>query len=168
MPKLAHTPPAYRLHKASGQAIVTLDRKDVYLGPHGTPASRAEYDRVVAEWLANGRRLVAPAAGPPGLTVEELILQYWKYAELHYGRDGRPSRELDNIRDAMRPVRKLYAHTPAANFGPLSLKTIRRTMIDADLSRKTINYRIGKVRRCGTSGCGCITRFWRCRAVAGG
>ena len=51
------TPPAYRKHKRSGQAVVTLSGKDVYLGPHGTKASRIEYDRVIGEWLANGRQL---------------------------------------------------------------------------------------------------------------
>lgn len=42
MPRLIHQNPAYRKHKASGQAIVTLDGNDFYLGPHGTKASRAE------------------------------------------------------------------------------------------------------------------------------
>ncbi len=49
--------PAYRRHKQSGQAIVTLSGKDVYLGPHGTKASRIEHGRVIGEWLANGRQL---------------------------------------------------------------------------------------------------------------
>jgi hypothetical protein len=39
--------PSYRLHKQSGQAVVTLTdgiggRHDVLLGPHGTPESRSE------------------------------------------------------------------------------------------------------------------------------
>ena len=49
--------PSYRLHKPSGQAVVTLNGKDFYLGKHGTPESRAEYDRFLAEWLAAGRQL---------------------------------------------------------------------------------------------------------------
>jgi len=55
-------PPQYRPHKPSGQAVVTLDGRDVYLGKHGSPAGLAEYDRRVAEWLVNGRRLPASAA----------------------------------------------------------------------------------------------------------
>ena len=46
--------PSYRLHKPSGQAVVTLDGRDFYLGAYGTPASKAEYD-----WPAP-RRLVQP------------------------------------------------------------------------------------------------------------
>ena len=49
--------PKYRKHKRSGQAIVTLSGKDFYLGPHGTNASKLEYDRLIGEWLANGRQL---------------------------------------------------------------------------------------------------------------
>ncbi len=39
MPRLTNSLPKYRKHKASGQAIVTLDGRDFYLGPHGTKAS---------------------------------------------------------------------------------------------------------------------------------
>jgi hypothetical protein len=46
MPRLTHSVPKYRRHRASGQAVVTLADKDHYLGPHGTKASRLEYDRV--------------------------------------------------------------------------------------------------------------------------
>jgi hypothetical protein len=57
MPKLNHRLPSYRKHKPSGQAVVTLDGKDHYLGPHGSKASLQEYDRLVGEWQANGRCL---------------------------------------------------------------------------------------------------------------
>lgn len=53
--------PKYRKHRASGQAVVTLNGKDFYLGPHGTRASKAEYDRLLGEWLAAGRQLPAEA-----------------------------------------------------------------------------------------------------------
>ena len=148
MPRLVHKFPAYRLHKPSGQAVVGLGGKSVYLGPYGSDLSKGEFDRVLAEFLTNGRRPPGPpAAGPPRLTVSELILRYWLYAQRHYQRDGRPTRELDNIRDALRPVRELYGHTAAAHFGPLALKTVRRAMIDAGLARTTINFRVSKVRR---------------------
>ena len=65
MPAHAIKAPSYRLHKPSGQAVVTIDGRDLYLGRHDTPASRAEYDRLIAEWLAGGRRL---HRRPPGAT----------------------------------------------------------------------------------------------------
>jgi hypothetical protein len=36
MPKLKTKTPSYRLHKGSGQAVVTLSGKDIYLGVHGS------------------------------------------------------------------------------------------------------------------------------------
>ena len=58
MPRLTgNRLPKYGKHKASGQAVIQLDGQDIYLGPHGSKAGRIEYDRVVAEWLANGRCL---------------------------------------------------------------------------------------------------------------
>ena len=55
MPRLLHSLPRYRHHKATGQAVVTVFGKDRYLGPWQSKASRAEYDRLIAEWLAAGR-----------------------------------------------------------------------------------------------------------------
>jgi hypothetical protein len=49
--------PNYRLHKATGQAIVELAGRRFYLGKHGSKASREEYERRVAEYLGNGRKL---------------------------------------------------------------------------------------------------------------
>ena len=54
--------PSYRLHKPSGQAVVTLDGGDHYLGPYGSAASKREYERLIAKWLANNRSL------PPSAT----------------------------------------------------------------------------------------------------
>ena len=71
MPRLTNSLPKYRKHKASGQAVVTIDGKDYYLGPHGTKASRLEYDRLIGEWVQNGRKL--PCNGNSSVTIVELI-----------------------------------------------------------------------------------------------
>lgn len=70
--------PSYRLHKASGQAIVTLNGHDVYLGHYDTPESRQAYDRAIAEWLVGGRE---PKADGDGMTVGELVPAYMEWAE---------------------------------------------------------------------------------------
>lgn len=44
--------PSYRLHKSSGQAVVTLAGHDHYLGVHGTPESQQAYARLIALWTA--------------------------------------------------------------------------------------------------------------------
>jgi hypothetical protein len=58
MPNTSSTrTPSYRKHKGTGQAVVTLNGKDHYLGRHGTATSRDEYIRLVSEWMAGGRQL---------------------------------------------------------------------------------------------------------------
>lgn len=77
--------PTYRKHKGSGQAVVTLNGKDHYLGCFGTEGSKANYDRLISAWLSNGRQL--PATGPEvdaNRSINEVILAFWKYAEKHY------------------------------------------------------------------------------------
>lgn len=148
--------PSYRRHKQSGQAVVTLTDpsgacRDVLLGKYGTAASRHEYARILAEWEASGRILAlagAPAGAVAALTVNEIIVLFWKHAEQHYRhRDGTPTNELTDFRYSLKPLRELYGHTLAKDFGPLSLKAAREKMIDAGLCRGVVNQRIGRVRR---------------------
>ena len=56
IPRLKSRVPAYCQHSASGQARVKLGGEYIYLGPHGSQTTRNEYDRLIAEWLATGRR----------------------------------------------------------------------------------------------------------------
>jgi hypothetical protein len=140
--------PSYRLHKPSGQAVVTLDGRDIYLGKFRSPASRAEYDRLVAEWLAHGRRLPQPADGPgTDLTINEMLIAYLEHADAYYVKDGRPTTEPANLRLSVRPLRSLYGHTLARDFGPLALKAIRAAMVEVGLCRNEVNRRVGRIVR---------------------
>jgi integrase len=145
--------PKYRKHKQSGQAIVTLPdgiggRRDVLLGQYRTAASKREYKRVIAEWLASGRRWTPPSASGRDLSINELILAFWPHAEQHYQRDGRQRNgELSDYKLSLRPLREMYGQSLACEFGPLALKAVRQKMIEADLCRGVINQRIGRIRR---------------------
>jgi integrase len=148
--------PSYRLHKPTGQAVVTLTGRDIYLGKHGSPESRSEYDRLLAEWLGNGRKVtpsvrVSTARSEPGegavLTVNELLLAYLDWADGYYMKNGEPTSEPANIRLALRPLRKLYGHTSVTEFGPKRLKTVRQAMIDSGLCRSEVNKRVRQVVR---------------------
>jgi len=78
VPRLTRRHPSYRRHKSSGQAIVTLDGRDHYLGDFGSPVSKAEYDRLIAGWLTAGRQLPPPTGGAPAdPSVNEVILAFW-------------------------------------------------------------------------------------------
>jgi integrase len=180
----SHRDLSYRLHKQSGQAVVTLTdglggRRDVLLGKYGTPEespdSWATYYQVLAEWKTNGRRLLTAGEQAAGatLSVNELLLLFWRWAEKHYRHpDARPTSELDGYRIALRALKALYGHTPARDFGPLALKAVREEMIrhpvkarvkvpDPEtgklvwgtkviregLTRKAINQYVGRVKR---------------------
>jgi integrase len=133
--------PSYRKHKATGQAVVTLNGQDHYLGKYGTASSREDYNRFIAEWLVHGRRLPQSKAG---LTVNDLILAYARHA-LEYYRQS--PKEVEKIKLSMRPLKELHGRTEATEFGPLSLKVVRQRMIDQRLARRTINIRIGVIKR---------------------
>jgi integrase len=157
------TIPSYRHHKQSGQAIVTLTdglggRRDILLGRYGTPESKAEYKRVIAEWLAMGRRLQGKDQQTRNITVNELALRYLRHSEQYYRHpDGTPTTELGEVKLSLRPFCHLYGHTLATDFGPLALKAVRQLMIDGyrhlkhgeqpPLCRRVINNRIERIRR---------------------
>lgn len=140
--------PQYRLHAPSGLAVVRLSGRDVYLGPHQSPESHAKYRKVVAEWLASSKREpLSPRATDRPATINELVLAYLDFAKGYYLRDGHPTREVTNIRYAVRPLVELYGSEPVAAFGPLSLKAVREHMMGLDWCRRVVNARVNLVRR---------------------
>jgi len=139
--------PKYRRHKPSGQAVVTLSGKDFYLGPFDSAVSRVEFDRLVAEWLVNGRTLPPDREEERGLTVDEVMDRYWEFADGYYRQGEKPSPEWYHIRTALKVVRRLYGTTQAAEFGPLALKACRLQFLMRDQNRRTINQNVGRVKR---------------------
>jgi integrase len=117
--------------------VVTLNGKDIYLGKWNTSASKAEYNRLIGEWLVGGRTL--PHAQEVDLTVAELSLRYWRFAKGYYVKNGRPTGWQVHIRLVLRMLKETYGPTRAADFGPLALKAFRQRLIDAGHSRKYIN-----------------------------
>lgn len=137
--------PVYKLHKSTGLARAWVNGRWVSLGKHGSPESKEAFRRLLAE-LALG--CAAPVATGTMLTVDELILAYLSHVGGHYrAADGSPSKEQDEIKRSLGPVHKLYGATPAANFGPKALATIRNEMIALDWCRTLVNRRVGRVVR---------------------
>jgi hypothetical protein len=126
MPQLTNRLPSYRYHKSSGMAIVTLNGRDVYLGRHNSPESRAEYDRVIKAWLDNGRKAArSDERSPTDLTVNGLLLSFWQFAKGHYRvTDRNRSSELNNDRDSLQLLRSHFGGTVASSFSaPNPLRT---------------------------------------------
>jgi len=134
--------PAYSLHKASGQARVRINRRDHYLGLHGSPESYERYQDLIAEWrIRNGD------TDRYTLTVDDLALLYLDYAKLHYRKNGR-----ETFGSALHPIRTAVfggsgRQTRARSFGPKLLKEVRERMVSAKLCRTTINSNVGRIRR---------------------
>jgi len=143
--------PSYRKHKQSGQAVVTLPdgrghRKDILLGRYGTKESRMEYARVIAEWEASGRSMPESSL-TPDLTVHELMIAYWRFAEGYYRKNGEPTKQLYRVKMSLSPVKTIYGHTPAKDFGPLALKAVREWMIAQGWTRGFVNSCVGCIKR---------------------
>jgi hypothetical protein len=165
MPRLTHKLPSYRLHKPSGRAVATLDGKDHYLGVYNFLESRAEYDRLIVLWLQAKRRNPAAVRSKKfgDLTVEDTTSACLIYANTYYREDGQPTKELANIRLALRPLQELFGPTLASDFGPLALKAVRRTMSSESASTVSINRRRGNGKNvCRTEINRRIGRIVRC------
>lgn len=117
------TPPAYRHYRPKNLGVVRIDGHDRYLGEYGSAESWERYHRLIADWLSgNGvpasERPKAPAASPD-LTVNGLLNAYRQFAEAYYLRDGKPTKELADMKYAARPVRKLFG-----TFGRPAVSTV--------------------------------------------
>jgi integrase len=139
--------PKYRLHKPSGLTVVTLYGREIYLGRHGTEESKAEYRRLIAEWMIDGGKIATAPSGPADLTNNEVSVRYLGHGSTYYRKNGKPTKELANIKLAIRPLRRLYGHTLAKDFGPLALKAVRAEMIAAGLCRNEVNKRTAHIVR---------------------
>jgi len=130
--------PSYRLHKASQQAVVTINHKDHYLGPWMTPESRLKYERLITAWMA-GDASTTPQESPGDVTIAELCVMFLRWADKHYVKDDQPTSEIVNVRRAIRCLRECYAALPVKQFSPLKLKACRDRLIADGLCRSTVN-----------------------------
>jgi integrase len=146
--------PRYRLHKSTGQAIVSFPepfkgKRFHYLGPFGTrqtsPESWEKYDRLIAEWLLSRHDPRAGVELCKGevVSVNRLVDAYLTHAEQHYRKRGNVTDQYHRIESAVRPLLALYGSTPAAEFGKDQLAAVRQRMIEQDWSRGFINSCVG-------------------------
>jgi integrase len=146
MPRLSPDKnPRYRLHRPSGQAVVTLSGEDHYLGRYNSKPSRELYNRKLAEWYTAGR---APLRSRDShdLTIAELCNAYRKFAEGYYVKNGEPTSTMDWVKSMIGFMRPLFARTPARDFGPLALQAMQRELAAKNLSRKYCNDLIGVIK----------------------
>ena len=148
MPRLSNTPPKYRRKKVNGSvyAVVTLNGKDFYLGPHGTKTSKQEYDRLIGEWLANGRILPTRQTNR-SITLMELCAVYWDFAKGYYVKNGKPTDELPGTKTALRILKETYGKTAVNEFGPISLMAVQDAFVKKGHCRRYVNQNVGRIKR---------------------
>ena len=128
MPRKAGVPAYREKLTASGRvSVVTLrdaatgKRKDVYVGPYGSPESREAYTRAIAAWETAGRT-VAPApklVTPDGISITQICAGFLSVVKPHFSHGEYRSHIV-----AIRELRKLYANVAAESFEPKALKAV--------------------------------------------
>ena len=139
-------PPKYCHHKATKRAYVTINGKEIYLGPYGSQESKDAYARLLARQGAP-----EPAGSDAPLTVDQVVAGFWIHAKKVYPappvpEKKRPNGELGNYWDALRPLCRLYGSTRAVRFGPLALETVQEEMIHIGWCRNRINRSTSRVK----------------------
>ena len=171
-----HSLPQMRLHSGTGHARVRINGTEHWLGRFGSPEARAAYDRLIAEYLSNGRQ-VAPKPVPPEpppaqpeqgpkpvapevaaipvtneLTVAELCVMFMDHAKTYYKlSDGRLSSSYHGMLQAVNALRP-FGKYPAAAFGPRCLRQVVERLVDGPTRsakprpRKSVNRILKRIR----------------------
>ena len=137
--------PSYRLHKPTGQAVVTAGGRDLYLGKFETPREpgriRSAHCRVVGQRPdASRRRRLRQRV--------RSLRQRIALGVLDMGRvvlpQGMASHDGAGTTSGMRSglSANSTAMTLARDFGPLQLKTVRQAIIDSGICRNEVNRRV--------------------------
>lgn len=81
-------------------------------------------------------------------SIGDLAAAYRAHAYEYYRKpNGRLTREHLNIGQAVRPLEERFGDLAIDDFGPRQFREVRDAMIASGLTRKTINQRMGKIRR---------------------
>lgn len=133
MPRKSEWPPVPKVR--GGKDVLRLRSggkvRQITLGPAGSPEAKAAYVRILAEIETHGRAIERSTS----LRLAELVDQYMDVIE----KEAEP-RTYRRAKRALRGTLALYGPTPAAEFGPLALKTVRAAWEnEGTLSRAYIN-----------------------------
>lgn len=138
MPRPKSLKPSHCHHRPTNRGYVRLGGKMTYTGLWGSQAAKDEYDRLIGEWIADGRRIAQDTPGDAehaggGISLNGLLAAFLLHARDYYKTsDGSPGEEYKAFIKAMYYPRRLYGKTAAKDFGPRALKVVRQAMIDGE------------------------------------
>lgn len=105
---------------SSGQAVIWLDGRAVYLGKFGSPESRQKYERLRAErhyQQTTGTVPVTPQDRQT-ITVAEVLARYLDHADQHYQRDGKPTKQRERLTATAKLLSRQWGDRPAVEIDP--------------------------------------------------
>lgn len=141
-------PPAYRRHKSSNLAYVTIGGKPIYLGAYGSPESRRRYRAIIREWEDSaGRAELPPLPLRRGCTVETLTASFLDFAKAEYRMDGESTSSYRKFRHIVRDLNAALGDYLADDVRSPDILALRSRWIAAGLSRGSVNDYISKTRQ---------------------
>lgn len=115
--------------------VVRLNGKDIYLGKWNSKASKQEYKRVIAEWLAGGTGTTSDE-----ISVSEICVDYTLEMKKRYrDESGKPTEEFKTVQRIMKLVRSVYGDSNAAEFKALRFKAMREKIVETGVCRYVVN-----------------------------
>lgn len=127
-----------------GRAFVEYKKRRHYLGVYGTSAAEQAYQRFLAE-IFGGTVAALPARSP--MSIAMAVSAYIEHARTYYSRDGRPTKEYQNVLNALSPLVPMYPELPVSQFGPRHLAQLQQRMVLLGWRHRVVNARLGRVRR---------------------
>lgn len=134
------TVPKYSLHKATGQARVRINGRDIYLGVFGSAESHNRYSEELAKWHRSNRDPVSD------VTIATLTKLYLTHCREYYVKGGKVTGEVNCIRIALRHLNQLYRTMQAREFDSLAMMAVRERMIEQGYVRRSINHHMSRIR----------------------
>ena len=138
MPRPKNDVPRYRYH-VSGQARVTLDGRDFYLGEYDSPQSRAKYRLLVSQYLANDYKLpdeTQTHLGDAKITVACVTAEFREHIKTKYANNAPERGRFQNLCTLLEDE---YGEMPAEEFGPRKLSELRELFVASGNCRRYVN-----------------------------
>lgn len=129
-------PPAYCLHRPTGQAFVRLDGRCIYLGRYNTSESRRRYQEELARWRSN--EVAAESTPPAAMYLGELSVAWLDWIDREYS-ESLASKARSLLHHLCGDESPSWKFCPIDSFGAREAREFRDSLIERGLARTTIN-----------------------------